>query len=100
MTSNRADRKRTSRSPRKSSRAKRPLRRAPRSQAMVEKRPALGRGLSALIPDAPAPPAPASDRGLEVDTDLLHPNKFQPRTTVEDRKSTRLNSSHVSESRM
>jgi len=48
---------------------------------MVEKRPALGRGLSALIPDAPAS-APA--RSLEIDTDLLRPNKFQPRTHVDD----------------
>jgi ParB family chromosome partitioning protein len=48
---------------------------------MVEKRPALGRGLSALIPDAPAAP---SDRALEVDTDLLRPNRFQPRQTVDD----------------
>jgi ParB family transcriptional regulator, chromosome partitioning protein len=50
---------------------------------MVEKRPALGRGLSALIPDAPAvPPAPA--RPLEVDTDLLTPNPFQPRTSMDE----------------
>jgi ParB family chromosome partitioning protein len=47
---------------------------------MVEKRPALGRGLSALIPDAPA----SSERTLEVDVDLIHPNKFQPRTTIDD----------------
>ncbi len=50
---------------------------------MVEKRPALGRGLSALIPDAPAS-APAPARSLEIDTDLLRPNKFQPRTHVDD----------------
>ena len=48
---------------------------------MVEKRPALGRGLSALIPDAPAA---ASERTLEVDTDLLRPNKFQPRTHMDE----------------
>jgi ParB family chromosome partitioning protein len=52
---------------------------------MVEKRPALGRGLSALIPDSPAPAAaPAADRSLEIDTDLLRPNKFQPRTHIDD----------------
>jgi ParB family chromosome partitioning protein len=52
---------------------------------MVEKRPALGRGLSALIPDMPAPAAPpAADRSLDVDTDRLRPNKFQPRTHVDD----------------
>jgi ParB family chromosome partitioning protein len=50
---------------------------------MAEKRPALGRGLSALIPDAPAAAAPA-DRALEVDIDLLRPNKFQPRTHMDD----------------
>ena len=54
---------------------------------MVEKRPALGRGLSALIPDTPAPAAPAAaDRSLEVDTDLLRPNKFQPRSYVNDER--------------
>ena len=47
---------------------------------MVEKRPALGRGLSALIPDAPA----ASERTFDVDIDLIRPNKFQPRTTMDD----------------
>jgi ParB family chromosome partitioning protein len=51
---------------------------------MVDKRPALGRGLSALIPDSPAPPAPTADRALEIDTDLLRPNKFQPRTHMDD----------------
>lgn len=49
---------------------------------MVEKRPALGRGLSALIPDAP--PAPTGERSLDVDSDLLRPNKFQPRTSMDD----------------
>src|SRR5215218_8005575 len=57
---------------------------------MAEKRPALGRGLSALIPDSPAPAAPAAaaaapaDRSLDVDSDLLRPNKFQPRTQMDD----------------
>jgi len=52
---------------------------------MVEKRPALGRGLSALIPDSPSPAAaPAADRSMEVDIDLLRPNKFQPRTQIVD----------------
>ncbi len=50
---------------------------------MADKRPALGRGLSALIPDAPAAPA-ASERALEVDIDLLRPNKYQPRTHMDD----------------
>jgi ParB family chromosome partitioning protein len=48
---------------------------------MVEKRPALGKGLSALIPDAPEPAVrPGS---LDVDVDLLEPNRFQPRTHVD-----------------
>ena len=50
---------------------------------MADKRPALGRGLSALIPDAPAAPA-AQERSLDVDIDLLRPNKFQPRTQMDD----------------
>ena len=52
---------------------------------MADKRPALGRGLSALIPDAPAVPA-ASERALEVDIDLLRPNRDQPRTAMDDSK--------------
>lgn len=50
---------------------------------MAEKRPALGRGLSALIPDAPAPAA-ANERALEVDIDLLRPNRAQPRTVMDE----------------
>jgi ParB family chromosome partitioning protein len=50
---------------------------------MIEKRPALGRGLSALIPDSPVS---SPDRGLDVDTDLLRPNKFQPRTQMDDER--------------
>jgi ParB family transcriptional regulator, chromosome partitioning protein len=49
---------------------------------MADKRPALGRGLSALIPDTPV----VSDRPLEVDSDLLRPNRFQPRTQIDDAK--------------
>ena len=51
---------------------------------MADKRPALGRGLSALIPDSPTPVASSADRSLEIDIDLLRPNKFQPRTHVDD----------------
>jgi ParB family chromosome partitioning protein len=51
---------------------------------MVEKRPALGRGLSALIPDAASPSI--SERSLDVDIDLLRPNAFQPRTTMDETK--------------
>ncbi len=46
---------------------------------MVEKRQALGKGLSALIPDAPEPPSAT----LEVDVDLISPNRYQPRTHVD-----------------
>ncbi len=53
---------------------------------MVEKRPALGRGLSALIPDSPREAPAARDASLEVDTDLLRPNRFQPRTTIDESK--------------
>jgi ParB family chromosome partitioning protein len=47
----------------------------------MEKRPALGKGLSALIPDAPPPVAAGP---LQVDIDLLAPNELQPRRTFED----------------
>ncbi len=45
------------------------------------KRPALGKGLSALIPDAPEPPRASP---LEVDVDRLSPSEFQPRGHVAD----------------
>jgi ParB family chromosome partitioning protein len=60
---------------------------------MAEKRPALGRGLSALIPDSPTPVASAADRSLEIDTDLLRPNKFQPRTHIDDERIDELSRS-------
>jgi len=50
---------------------------------MADKRPALGRGLSALIPDAPPAPHPSA-RPLEVDSDLLRPNPFQPRSAMDE----------------
>lgn len=59
---------------------------------MVEKRPALGRGLAALIPDAPLAAAP-SERALEVDIDLLRPNRFQPRTTMDESRIEELSHS-------
>ena len=49
----------------------------------MDKRPALGKGLSALIPDAP--PAVASGP-LEVDIDRLSPNELQPRMQFDDEK--------------
>jgi ParB family chromosome partitioning protein len=52
---------------------------------MAEKRPALGRGLSALIPGTTgAPGAPARPQANEVDIDLLSPNRYQPRGTPND----------------
>lgn len=60
---------------------------------MVEKRPALGRGLSALIPDTPAPAPATGERALDIDTDLLHPNPFQPRTHIDDARIEELSRS-------
>ena len=50
---------------------------------MIERRPALGKGLSALIPDAPEPPRQGA---IEVDIDLLAPNDQQPRLMLDDDK--------------
>jgi ParB family transcriptional regulator, chromosome partitioning protein len=44
----------------------------------MDKRPALGKGLSALIPDA-ADALNTPRASLEVDIDLLEPNHYQPR---------------------
>jgi ParB family chromosome partitioning protein len=49
----------------------------------MEKRPALGKGLSALIPDAPDIIA-APRATLEVDIDQLEPNRYQPRGPMDD----------------
>jgi ParB family chromosome partitioning protein len=64
---------------------------------MADKRPALGRGLNALIPQAappaptPVPPAAAHASAVrppfrpdEIDIDLLSPNPHQPRTQIDD----------------
>ncbi|MGE0041431.1 MAG: ParB/RepB/Spo0J family partition protein [Vicinamibacterales bacterium] len=49
---------------------------------MADRKPALGKGLSALIPDVPEPQSrPAS---LDVDIDLIEPNEYQPRTQYDD----------------
>jgi ParB family transcriptional regulator, chromosome partitioning protein len=55
----------------------------------MEKRPALGKGLSALIPDAPEPRTAPAD----VDIDRLVPNNFQPRTNVDDARLDELTQS-------
>ena len=52
---------------------------------MIEKRPALGKGLSALIPDVPEPLASARV-SIEIDIDLLEPNDYQPRGLMEDER--------------
>ena len=58
-----------------------------------DRRPALGRGLSALIPEkpaaapaAPAAPVSAESRGTsrEIDLDLIEPNPHQPRTRFDE----------------
>jgi ParB family chromosome partitioning protein len=46
----------------------------------MEKRPALGKGLSALIPDAPAP----RQAPVDADIDRLVPNDFQPRGSLDE----------------
>ena len=49
----------------------------------MDKRPALGKGLSALIPDA-AEAIAAQRSPLEVDIDQLEPNHYQPRSAMDD----------------
>ena len=49
---------------------------------MIERRPALGKGLSALIPDAPEPVVRQGP--LEVDVDRIAPNERQPRLQMDD----------------
>ena len=52
---------------------------------MPDRRPALGRGLSALIPEVPQPAA-RTDAPVEVDLDLIEPNRHQPRRIMDDAK--------------
>ena len=49
----------------------------------MEKRPALGKGLSALIPDVTDPPGTARS-SIEVDIDQLEPNQYQPRAQMDE----------------
>jgi ParB family chromosome partitioning protein len=51
----------------------------------MEKRPALGKGLSALIPDAVERVS-----SVEVDVDRLLPNDFQPRAQLDDARLAEL----------
>ena len=50
---------------------------------MLERRPALGKGLSALIPDVPEP---SRQGAIEIDIDLIAPNEKQPRVQMDDAK--------------
>jgi ParB family chromosome partitioning protein len=51
---------------------------------MVEKRQALGKGLSALIPDSGDTLQSARSNSLEVDVDRLEPNVYQPRGAMDE----------------
>ena len=55
----------------------------------MDKRPALGKGLSALIPDAPEP----SGALTEIEIDRLSPNDFQPRLHVDEARLEELTQS-------
>src|SRR6476620_6696496 len=46
----------------------------------MDRRPALGKGLSALIPDVPETKSAPG----EVDIDLISPNEHQPRQRLDD----------------
>ena len=48
----------------------------------MEKRPALGKGLSALIPDVPE--IRAGESATEIDVDQILPNELQPRHRFEE----------------
>lgn len=56
---------------------------------MDKKKPALGKGLSALIPDATSSPE-APRPTLEVDIDQLEANRYQPRTHYDGARLTDL----------
>jgi ParB family chromosome partitioning protein len=58
----------------------------------VEKKPALGKGLSALIPDALATADPPR-APFEADIDLLEPNPHQPRQRYDDTRLDELSQS-------
>ena len=59
---------------------------------MAKIRPALGRGLSALIPEA-MPQQQAQLHPTEIDLDRLTPNRFQPRTVLDEPKLEELSRS-------
>ena len=60
---------------------KQKLRKKTAPPAKKRKKMALGRGLAALIPAAPKEKGEERDRTfIECDIDLVHPNRYQPRT--------------------
>jgi ParB family chromosome partitioning protein len=63
---------------------------------MADKRPALGRGLRALIPDLPPAPRPIDrdpQKPSELDLDLIVPNPRQPRVQIDERRLEELTQS-------
>ncbi|HSD27645.1 MAG TPA: ParB/RepB/Spo0J family partition protein [Vicinamibacteria bacterium] len=60
---------------------------------MSTKRKALGRGLSALIPEPEVPPPPGPAPAGEVPLSALDPNPFQPRGTLDPARLAELSSS-------
>jgi ParB family transcriptional regulator, chromosome partitioning protein len=59
----------------------------------MEKRNALGKGLSALIPDPPLPPPSADAPVTELDIDALAPSDLQPRLQMDDARLEELTAS-------
>ena len=59
----------------------------------MDKRPALGKGLSALIPDAAENLTTSPRASLEVDVDQLEPNHYQPRGPIDAGKLDELSRS-------
>jgi ParB family chromosome partitioning protein len=59
----------------------------------MDKRNALGKGLSALIPDAPLPPPPSEAPVTELEIDALSPNHLQPRLQMDDARLEELTAS-------
>ena len=45
--------------------------------------PRLGRGLAALLGDVAVQPSPPGASVRQIPLDLLEPNPFQPRTTID-----------------
>jgi ParB family chromosome partitioning protein len=67
---------------------------------MIQRKKGLGRGLDALLAGNDSVNTGDKQRQTTLPVGDLRPGKYQPRTRMEDRKSTRLNSSHRYISRM